>query len=83
MPSFLTEIDDKFNKLLRKKTIIKNDLLELKAFIINVYENDMNIDIIELKNYQRKILIDNEGCILWTYDPERIEDLKKRGLIYY
>jgi len=60
MPSFLTEIDDKFNKLLRKKTIIKNDLLELKAFIINVYENDMNIDIIELKNYQRKILIDND-----------------------
>ena len=58
MPSFLTEIDDKFNLLLKKKTIIKNDLLELKMFIINVYENDTSIDIDELKNYQRKIMFD-------------------------
>ena len=61
MPSFLTVIDDKFNTLLKKKVIIKNDLLELKMFIINVYENDTMIDIDELKNYQRKILLTCES----------------------
>lgn len=61
MPSFLTEIDDKFNTLLKKKVIIKNDLLELKNFIINMYENDTMIDIDELKNYQRKILLTSES----------------------
>ena len=57
MPSFLTEIDNKFNFLLKKKAIVKNDLIELKMFIINVYENDTMIDIEELKKYQRKILL--------------------------
>ena len=61
MPSFLTEIDNKFNALLKKKTLMKNDLLELKMFIINVYENDTMIDIDELKKYQRKILLDCES----------------------
>ena len=61
MPSFLTEIDDKFNTLLKKKVIIKNDLLELKMFIINMYENDTLIDIDELKNYQRKILLTSDS----------------------
>lgn len=28
-----------------------------------------------------KILIDADGCIIWTYNPERISNLKKRGLI--
>lgn len=63
MPSFLAEIDNKFNALLKKKTVMKNDLLELKMFIINVYENDTMIDINELKNYQRKILLDCESDI--------------------
>ena len=58
MPSFLTEIDNKFNFLLKKKAIARNDLIELKTFIINIYENDTMIDIDELKNYQRKILLD-------------------------
>lgn len=63
MPSFLSEIDNKFNLLLKKKAIVKNDLIELKMFIINIYENDTMIDINELKNYQRKILLtsDNEN----------------------
>ena len=62
MPSFLSEIDNKFNLIVKKKTILnKNDLLELKSFIINVYENDTNIDIKELKNNQRKILFNDDS----------------------
>lgn len=65
MPSFLTELDNKINVLLKKKAIVKNDLLELKSFIIDIYENDNMIDINELKKCQRKILLkfdsDNES----------------------
>ncbi len=28
-----------------------------------------------------KIMIDAEGCIIWTWDPEGIEELRKKGLI--
>lgn len=28
-----------------------------------------------------KILIDKDGCIMWTYDPEGINKLIKKGLI--
>ena len=28
-----------------------------------------------------KIMIDKEGCVFWTWDPEGIKDLEKRGLI--
>ena len=28
-----------------------------------------------------KIIIDKDGCIIWTYDPERIRKLVKEGLI--
>jgi len=28
-----------------------------------------------------KIIIDKEGVIIWTYNPERIKDLIKKGLI--
>lgn len=61
MPSFLTEIDERFNILLKKKSIIKTDLLELKTFIINIYETDTSININELKNYQRKIYLDSDS----------------------
>ena len=27
-----------------------------------------------------KILIDKEGCVIWTYNPKRIKQLKSRGL---
>lgn len=60
MPSFLQAIDNKFNCLLKKKGFTKNDLIELKTFIIDIYENDTVIDINELKNYQRKIIFDND-----------------------
>lgn len=63
MPSFLQEIDNKFNCLLKKKGLTRNDLIELKSFIINIYENDTSIDINELKNYQRKIILDNDDDI--------------------
>lgn len=28
-----------------------------------------------------KILIDNDGCIMWTYNPERIRKLISQGLV--
>ncbi len=28
-----------------------------------------------------KILIDKDGCIMWTYDPERIRKLIAKGLV--
>ena len=59
MPSFLINIDDKFNDILTKKNIIsKNDLIELKTFIIEAYENDTMKDIINLQKSQN-ILIRN------------------------
>jgi len=59
MPSFLIDIDDKFNDILTKKKIIsKNDLIELKSFIIEAYENDTMKDIINLQKSQN-ILIRN------------------------
>lgn len=27
-----------------------------------------------------KVMIDNEGCIIWTYDPEGIKKLISKGL---
>lgn len=58
MPSFLGEIDKKFKFLLTKKTITSNDLLDLKSFIHNEYEKDMILDVKELNNMQKKLLLD-------------------------
>jgi hypothetical protein len=59
MPGFLIDIDDKFNDILTKKKLIsKNDLIELKTFIIEAYENDTMKDIINLQKSQN-ILIRN------------------------
>jgi hypothetical protein len=53
MPSFLMNIDDKFNDILsRKKTISVKDLIELKSFIIEAYANDTMLDIITLQKSQ-------------------------------
>jgi hypothetical protein len=53
MPSFLMNIDDKFNDILsRKKTISIKDLIELKSFIIEAYSNDTMLDIIDLQKSQ-------------------------------
>jgi hypothetical protein len=58
MPSFLGEIDRKFKFLMTKKTITSNDLLDLKSFIYNEYEKDMIVDIKDLNNMQKKLLLD-------------------------
>ena len=58
MPSFLGEIDRKFKFLMTKKTITSNDLLELKSFIYNEYEKDMIVDIKDLNNMQKKLMLD-------------------------
>ena len=28
-----------------------------------------------------KIMINNEGCVIWTYNPERIKKLIRQGLV--
>ena len=59
MPSFLINIDDKFNEMISKnKKISLNDLIELKSFIIEAYEKDTFIDIQNLQKSQN-ILIRN------------------------
>jgi hypothetical protein len=58
MPTFLVEIDKKINSLLSKKNITKNDIIELKTFIIAAYENDTIIDIKQLKISQEVIIND-------------------------
>jgi len=58
MPSFLGEIDRKFKCLMKKKTISSNDLLDLKTFIFNEYEKDMIVDIEDLNNMQKKLILD-------------------------
>jgi hypothetical protein len=58
MPSFLGEIDRKFKCLMTKKTISSNDLLDLKTFIFNEYEKDMIVDIEDLNNMQKKLILD-------------------------
>jgi hypothetical protein len=61
MPTFLTNVDKKFKILMSKSNITVKELLELKTFIIEEYENDTYIDITELSNLQIKIpLIDEE-----------------------
>ena len=58
MPSFLGEIDRKFKFLMTKKTITSKDLLELKSFIFNEYEKDMIVDIKDLNNMQKRLMLD-------------------------
>ena len=59
MPSFLMNIDDKFNDIIsNKKKISLSDLIELKSFIIEAYEKDTIIDISNLQKTQN-ILIRN------------------------
>ena len=30
--------------------------------------------------YKRKIIIDKDGCVIWTYDPEGIKKLISSGV---
>jgi hypothetical protein len=56
---FLSDIDEKFNLILRKKTITKADLIDLKEFVIDCYENDNVIDLIEIHKSMKMIEIDD------------------------
>jgi hypothetical protein len=58
MVNFLFQIDNKFKSLLGKKTITKSDLLELKSYIIEAYENDGILNIKDLNNMQKTLLLD-------------------------
>ncbi len=37
--------------------------------------------IIDYLESSGKILIDKDGCIMWTYNPERIRKLISKGLV--
>jgi hypothetical protein len=53
MPTFLSNIDNKFKILLSKEKVSRNDLLELKSSIIEEYEKDTDMDIKNLQKSQR------------------------------
>ena len=58
MPSFLSDIDCKFIEILVQKIITKKDLIKLKSFIIEAYENDNVIEVKSLYNSMKKIELD-------------------------
>lgn len=58
MPNFLIDIDEKFNFILKKKAITKKDIIDLKTFIIESYENDTLIDLIEIRKSMKTINIE-------------------------
>jgi hypothetical protein len=39
------------------------------------------LTILDYLVVSNKIMIDEEGCVFWTWNPERISEAKKRGLI--
>jgi hypothetical protein len=41
-----------------KKTITRKDLLELKSFIIEAYDNDGILDLEEMNNMQKTLILD-------------------------
>ena len=39
------------------------------------------IVILDYLEQSGKIIIDKDGCIMWTYNPDRIKKLASEGLI--
>ena len=39
------------------------------------------LTVIDYLESSGKILIDKDGCIMWTYNPDRIKDLIDRNLV--
>lgn len=39
------------------------------------------ITIVEYLQYSRKIYVESDKTITWLWNPSKIEDLKKRGLV--
>ena len=37
--------------------------------------------ILDYLNKSGKIMIDEEGCVIWTYNPQRVRRLLSKGLI--
>ena len=61
MPNFLSDIDEKFNSILKQKSISRKDLIYLKTFVIECYENDNVIDLIELHKSMKIINIESDS----------------------
>lgn len=58
MVNFLYQIDTGFKNLMSKKTITRKDLLELKSFIIEAYDNDGILDLEDMNNMQKTLILD-------------------------
>ena len=58
MPSFLTSIEEEVNAILSKKIVSRKDILNLKTFIIECYENDNIIDLNEINNSMKLLDFD-------------------------
>lgn len=60
MPNFLSAIDERFNKILAKvdKGVTRKDILKLKTFIIDIYEKDNLIDLVEINNSMKIVDFD-------------------------
>lgn len=37
--------------------------------------------ILNYLEHSGKIIIDKDGCVIWTWNPKRIKELKRKGLI--
>ena len=61
MPNFLTDIDERFTSILKQKSISRKDLIHLKSFVIECYENDNVIDLIELHKSMKHINIETDS----------------------
>ena len=61
MTYFHIQLDDKFKELIvkvKKNKMDINDLIELKSFIFDIYENESKIDDVDIRNGFRMLEIE-------------------------
>jgi|688.fasta_scaffold04824_28 hypothetical protein len=58
MPTFLAEVDGIFNEMLKQPAITKKDLIKLKLYIMDAYENDNVSEVKSIFNSMKKLDMD-------------------------
>jgi len=58
MPTFLSEVDGIFNEMLKQPAITKKDLIKLKSYIMDAYENDNVSEVKSIFNLMKKLDMD-------------------------
>jgi hypothetical protein len=58
MPTFLSEVDGIFNEMLKQPAITKKDLIKLKSYIMDAYENDNVSEVKSIFNSMKKLDMD-------------------------